>query len=68
MRATAALQGLGGTSSFLLAAPRASSSRVSAGRSMQCSTDGTLYDFPISNNGGRVRVVIYDKGLQDRIK
>lgn len=37
---------------------------------MQCNagSEGTLYDFAISNNGGRVRVVIYDKGIQDRIR
>lgn len=41
-----------------------------AARNMQCNagSEGTLYDFPISNNGGRVRVVIYDKGIQDRIR
>ena len=28
----------------------------------------TLYDFPVSNNGGRCRVVIYDKGVQDQFE
>jgi len=28
----------------------------------------TLYDFPVSNNGGRCRVVIYDKRVQDKFE
>jgi hypothetical protein len=28
----------------------------------------TFYDFPVSNNGGRCRVVIYDKGIQDQFE
>jgi hypothetical protein len=34
---------------------------------MTAGKDATLYDFPVSNNGGRCRVVIYDKGLQDKV-
>eukprot|EP00624_Nannochloropsis_granulata_P006570 evm.model.NODE_49408_length_6906_cov_25.972633.2 len=35
---------------------------------MAAGKDATLYDFPVSNNGGRCRVVIYDKGIQDKIE
>ena len=31
----------------------------------QCTT--TLYDLPVSNNGARVRAVIYYKGLEEQV-
>ena len=30
--------------------------------------DATLYDVPVSNNGARIRIAIYAKGLEDRIE
>jgi len=45
---------------------RTSTSRSSR-TSMAAGKDATLYDFPVSNNGGRCRVVIYDKGIQDKV-
>ena len=30
--------------------------------------DATLYDVPVSNNGARIRIAIYAKGLEDRIQ
>ncbi|GAB5032796.1 glutathione s-transferase [Nannochloropsis oceanica] len=42
--------------------------RSSSRTTMAAGKDATLYDFPVSNNGGRCRVVIYDKGIQDKIE
>lgn len=54
------------TPSTTLSTLRCTSSSSSR-TTMAAGKDATLYDFPVSNNGGRCRVVIYDKGIQDKV-
>jgi glutathione S-transferase len=35
---------------------------------MSTAAQATLYDAPVSNNGARCRIIIYHKGLEDKIK
>ncbi len=52
---------------FVASGPRHQSQCGRAGPVMMKAAH-TLYDFPVSNNGGRCRVVIYDKGVQDKFE
>lgn len=65
-------QGGHSAQAFLAARPAVSTAPArSAARATTTTTMAaahTLYDFPVSNNGGRCRVVIYDKGVQDQFE
>lgn len=68
MRLIAALSILVGGAAFTPKPHLPTTVKMAAEKADTCVSPMKLFDMPVSNNGGRVRMVIYYKGLEDSVK